>query len=255
MEEPYIRTTISAALHQSGLYGSDQTEATPQSKGTWQPTWSLPKGNLKTQDSLVWWNQDWTLWPECQAWWWQHHDEGIFFSGRDWETSQDRGKDERSKVQRSLMKTYSRALRTSDWRDGSPSNRTTTLSTQPRQCRSGFRTSLWMPLSGPARAGLEHDLTSLERPENSCAATLPIQPDRDWEDLQRRMEETPQIQVCQACIVIPKKTWGCSRCQRVNKVLTKRSENLRKCDISVCFISPYFFLNNCFCIVILGYSV
>ena len=25
---------------------------------------------------------------------------GMFFSGRDWETSQDRGKDERSKVQR-----------------------------------------------------------------------------------------------------------------------------------------------------------
>ena len=33
---------------------------------------------------------------------------------------------------------------------------------------------------------------SLERPENSCAATLPIQPDRAWEDLQRRMGETPQ---------------------------------------------------------------
>uniref|UniRef100_A0AAZ3Q4Z7 Uncharacterized protein n=1 Tax=Oncorhynchus tshawytscha TaxID=74940 RepID=A0AAZ3Q4Z7_ONCTS len=33
------------------------------------------------------------------------------FSGRDWETSQDRGKDERNKVQRSLMKTCSRALR------------------------------------------------------------------------------------------------------------------------------------------------
>ena len=33
-------------------------------------------------------------------------------------------------------------LRTSDWGEGSPSNRTTTLSTQPRQCRSGFGTSL-----------------------------------------------------------------------------------------------------------------
>ena len=38
---------------------------------------------------------------------------------------------------RSLMKTCSRALRTSDWGKGSPSNRTTTLSTQPRQHRSG----------------------------------------------------------------------------------------------------------------------
>ena len=39
----------------------------------------------------------------------------MVFSGRDWETSQDKGKDEWSKVQRSLMKTCSRALRTSDW--------------------------------------------------------------------------------------------------------------------------------------------
>jgi hypothetical protein len=37
------------------------------------------------------------------------------------------------------------------------------------------------------------------RPKNSCAATLPIQPDRTSEDLQRRMGETPQIQVYQAC--------------------------------------------------------
>jgi hypothetical protein len=33
-------------------------------------------------------------------------------------------------------------LRTSDWGKGSPSNRTTTLSTKPRQSRSGFGTSL-----------------------------------------------------------------------------------------------------------------
>ena len=33
-------------------------------------------------------------------------------------------------------------LRTSDWGEGSPSNRTTTLSTQPRQCRRGFGTIL-----------------------------------------------------------------------------------------------------------------
>ena len=50
--------------------------------------------------------------------------------------------------------------------------------------------------------------TSLERPENSCAATPPIQPDRAWEDLQRRMGETPQIQVWQSCSVIPKKILG-----------------------------------------------
>jgi hypothetical protein len=40
------------------------------------------------------------------------------------------------------MKPCSRALRTSDWGVDSASSRTTTLSTQPRQLRSGFGTSL-----------------------------------------------------------------------------------------------------------------
>ena len=52
------------------------------------------------------------LFPECQAscleetWHhgWQHHAVGMFISGMDWETIQDRGKDEWRKVQRSLMK-------------------------------------------------------------------------------------------------------------------------------------------------------
>jgi hypothetical protein len=60
-------------------------------------------------DSLVWRNQDLTIQPECQAsrlaetwhhpyceaWWWQHHAVGMFFSGRDRETRQDQWKDER----------------------------------------------------------------------------------------------------------------------------------------------------------------
>ena len=29
-----------------------------------------------------------------ESWWWQHHAVGMFFRGRDWETSQDQGKDE-----------------------------------------------------------------------------------------------------------------------------------------------------------------
>jgi hypothetical protein len=38
--------------------------------------------------------------PYGEAWWWQHHAVVMFFSGRDWKTSQDQGKDERCKVQR-----------------------------------------------------------------------------------------------------------------------------------------------------------
>ena len=38
--------------------------------------------------------------PYGEVWWWQHHAVGMFFSSRDCETSKDRGKDDRSKVQR-----------------------------------------------------------------------------------------------------------------------------------------------------------
>jgi hypothetical protein len=39
--------------------------------------------------------------PYGEAWWWkQHYALGMFFCDRDWETSQDRGKDEQSEVQR-----------------------------------------------------------------------------------------------------------------------------------------------------------
>ena len=74
------------------------------------------------------------------------------YSGGERETSQNRGKVKQSKVQRyPWWKNCSRVLRTSYCGDGSPSNRTMTLSTEPRQCRSGIGTSLWMSLSGPAR--------------------------------------------------------------------------------------------------------
>ena len=38
--------------------------------------------------------------PYSEALWWQHHAVEMFFSGWDWETSRDQGKDEQSKVQR-----------------------------------------------------------------------------------------------------------------------------------------------------------
>ena len=78
---------------------------------------------------------------------------GDGFSGRDWETSQGRGKDERSKVQRyPLWKPTPECSGPQNGAEGSPTNRAATLSTQPRQCRSGFRKTLGMSLSGPARA-------------------------------------------------------------------------------------------------------
>jgi hypothetical protein len=117
----------------------------------------------------------------------------------------------------SLMKTCSRALRTSEAKVHLPTGQQLEAQSQDNAGVSSWQVSVCP------------DLPFLERPENSCSATLPIQPDRTWGDLQKRMGETPQILVCHACSVIPKKTRGFNRCQRYfNKVLSKGSEYLRK---------------------------
>ena len=143
------------------------------------------------------------------------------------------------------MKTCSRALRTSDWVEGLPSNRTMILSTQPRQCRSGFGTSLNV-LERPSQSRDLNPIEHLWRDMKIAVQWLSPSNLTELEDLQRRMGETPQIQVCQTCSVIPKKTQGCNHCQRsFNKVLSKGSEYLRKCDIFL-----YIFLTlSLWCIV------
>ena len=78
-------------------------------------------------------------------------------------------------TERSLKKTCSRAFRTSD--EGSHSNRTTTLRTQPRQCRSGFGDKSLNVLEWPNQSLDLNPIHNHWRPENSWAAMLPIQPD------------------------------------------------------------------------------
>ena len=55
--------------------------------------------------------------PTCGLvrWWWQHHAVGMFFSGRDWRLVSIEGKIKGTKYREILLKTCSRALRTSDW--------------------------------------------------------------------------------------------------------------------------------------------
>ncbi len=63
--------------------------------------------------------------PNREAWWWQHHAVGVFFSCRDRTTGCNRGKDECGpSTGISWTKTFSRVLRTSDWAEGLPSNKT-----------------------------------------------------------------------------------------------------------------------------------
>ena len=52
------------------------------------------------------------------------------------------GKMNRAKYREILDENLLQSLRTSDWGEVLPSNRTTTLNTHPRQRRSGFGTSL-----------------------------------------------------------------------------------------------------------------
>ena len=117
MREPSRRTTISAALHQSNLYGRVADGSHCSVKGTYYSPLGVcqkaPKRlpDHEKQDSLVWWNQDWTLWPECQASSLeetrhrlspgQYHPTVKHGGGSImlW-VSQDRGKDEWSKIQR-----------------------------------------------------------------------------------------------------------------------------------------------------------
>ena len=61
------------------------------------------------------------------------------------------------------------------------------------------------PWVAQAEPGLQPDRTSLERPKTSCAATLPIQPDSAWEDLQRRMWETSQYRCAKLVTSYPRR--------------------------------------------------
>ena len=103
-------TTISAALHQSGLYSR---------VAKWKPLLSKRhmtalKDSQTMRNKILWSDETkielFGLNAKCQVWrkpgtiptvkhGGQHHALGMFFSCRDWETSQDRGKDQGNKVQ------------------------------------------------------------------------------------------------------------------------------------------------------------
>ena len=148
--------------------------------------------------------------PNGEAWWWQHH--AVFFSS--WSGLRESWTEQSAEI--SLIKTWLRVVRTSDWAEGSPSNRTDndtkhTAKTVHEWLRDNSVNVLDWPSQSPDLNPIRH----LRRePEKGCPLTVPIQPDRAWENLPRRMAENPQIQVCKACRVIPKKTRGCECCQR-----------------------------------------
>uniref|UniRef100_A0A673VZE6 Uncharacterized protein n=1 Tax=Salmo trutta TaxID=8032 RepID=A0A673VZE6_SALTR len=111
------RTTISGALHQSGLYGRVDRRKPLLSKRHMTARLEFAKRHLKDSQTM----RNKIIWSDetkielfglnanrpvyrkrgtilTVKHWWQHHGVGMFFSGRDWETNQNRGKDERSKT-------------------------------------------------------------------------------------------------------------------------------------------------------------
>ncbi|XP_078288027.1 uncharacterized protein LOC144612325 [Rhinoraja longicauda] len=120
MGETSRRTTISAAFHQPGLCGRVvrglpllckrhltarlefvirhlKDSQTMRNKLLWSDETKIELFGLNAKQHLSSPDKYHTY---SEVWWWQHQDVGMFFSGRNWKTGQDRGKDERSKVQR-----------------------------------------------------------------------------------------------------------------------------------------------------------
>uniref|UniRef100_A0AAZ3PFH5 Transposase Tc1-like domain-containing protein n=1 Tax=Oncorhynchus tshawytscha TaxID=74940 RepID=A0AAZ3PFH5_ONCTS len=157
MGEPSRRITICAALPQSGLYvrvarrktllskrhmtaclefalKATKDSQTMRNKILWSDETKIELFGLNTKRHI--WRKPGTI-PTVK-----HVGGSIMLWGCFSVAGTGRLKMNGKSSERSLMKTCSRVLRTSDWDECSPSNRTTTLSTQPRQRRSGFATSL-----------------------------------------------------------------------------------------------------------------
>ncbi|CDQ60660.1 unnamed protein product [Oncorhynchus mykiss] len=147
-----------------------------------------------------------TRWSECQVsrleeTWHHPYGEAYFSAAGTGRLVRIEGKMNGAKYREILDENL---LKTSDWGKGSPSNRTTTLSTQSRQRRSGFgttRTSTQSNISIAVQRRSQSNLTELER---ICK--------EEWEKL-------PKYRCAKLVASYPR---GCNRCQMCfNKVLSK----------------------------------
>ncbi len=103
------------------------------------------------------------------------------------------------------MKTQSRAFRTSDWAEGSPSNRTMTLNTQQEWVIDNSVNVLeW-----PSQSLSLHPIKYFWRNLKMWVCPHPTWQSLRGEEVRRTMADNCKILMCKACRIIPQKTRGC----------------------------------------------
>ncbi len=136
---------------------------------------------------------------------------GVFFSCRDRTTGCNRGKRwMRPSTGYPGRKPSPELLRTSDWAEGLPSNKTMTLSTQLKVTKEWLHNNSVTVLEWPSQSPwLKPNWASLERPKNGCPPTFTIQPDRTGEDLQGGKGRGSPNPGVKNLLHLSKKTHGC----------------------------------------------
>ena len=131
------------------------------------------------------------------------------------------------------MKTWSAALRTSDWAEGSPSNKTMTLSqvTQPRQCRSALRTTLNV-FEWPSQ-----DRTAIETWKwQSTDGSHPT-----WPSLRGSAEKNGRISPNPGLQSLSSHTQGYNRCKSSSTKYWVNDLNRYVCDFSFSFFNTFYY--------------
>ncbi len=105
----------------------------------------------------------------------------------------------------SLMKTQSRAFRTSDWAEGSPSNRTMNLNTQQEWLKGNSVSVLEWPSHSLGLNPVKYFWRNLKM----CICPHPTWQSLRGEEVRRRLADNCQNLMRKACHIKPKKTWDC----------------------------------------------
>ncbi len=112
--------------------------------------------------------------PKSKVCWWQPRAVEMFFRSRDWGTHQNT-RQVHQNIEIVFMKTQSRAFRSSEWAEASPSNRTMTLNTQQEWLIDNSVNVLEWPSHSLGLNPIKYFWRNLKM------CVCPIHPERAWE--------------------------------------------------------------------------